>query len=418
MGPTRYIELINLRFGIYDRTGTLVGPDAQGDLGALTGLPLSELTDPQVVWDPSAQRFYYLVLDTARYGYAFGYSKTATPTSANDFCKYITDFGYANTASLPDYPKVAVTDDYVLVGANVFLLSSFYRGSDVDWFHKPAADPADSTCPASLGAGGVFQSLRAADNSKVSTPVPAVNADSSATGWVVASVNVGTGSGNLLSVFTVTPGANGAVLSPATSVPVASYSVPADAVQPGASALLDTMDTRLTHAVAGFDPRLGASAVWTAHTVFGGAGAEARWYEINVGGTPSLAQTGKVSDPAFDVWNGAISPDRAADDTGNITGSAMVMGFNTSSTVDYPALQMVSKRGEGAQSGWVLVQQSLGPNVDFTCGPTCRWGDYGGAVPDPDASHGGQVWLSGEWNNPPTDGSTPVWQTWNWSATH
>jgi hypothetical protein len=31
-------------------------------------------------------------------------------------------------------------------------------------------------------------------------------------------------------------------------------------------------------------------------------------------------------------------------------------------------------------------------------------------------SMGGQVWLSGEWNDPMTDGATPTWQTWNWSA--
>jgi hypothetical protein len=62
------------------------------------------------------------------------------------------------------------------------------------------------------------------------------------------------------------------------------------------------------------------------------------------------------------------------------------------------------------------VKQSLGPNVDFSCSP-CRWGDYSGATPDPLVGSGGQVWLSGEWNNPATDGSATVWQTWNWGAT-
>jgi len=68
----------------------------------------------------------------------------------------------------------------------------------------------------------------------------------------------------------------------------------------------------------------------------------------------------------------------------------------------------------------VLLKQSIGPNVDFSCGSSvpdvCRWGDYGGATPDPRKSAGGQIWLSAEWNNPATNGSTPVWQTWNWSA--
>jgi hypothetical protein len=77
---------------------------------------------------------------------------------------------------------------------------------------------------------------------------------------------------------------------------------------------------------------------------------------------------------------------------------------------------MVSKQGASPQSGFALVRQSLGLNVDFSCTPTCRWGDYSGATPDPLASAGGQVWLSGEWNLAATDGSATVWQTWNWSA--
>ena len=36
-----------------------------------------------------------------------------------------------------------------------------------------------------------------------------------------------------------------------------------------------------------------------------------------------------------------------------------------------------------ALAGFLLVRRSLGANVDFTCGPTCRWGDYSGATPDP-----------------------------------
>jgi hypothetical protein len=62
------------------------------------------------------------------------------------------------------------------------------------------------------------------------------------------------------------------------------------------------------------------------------------------------------------------------------------------------------------------VKQSGGPNIDTSCAPTCRWGDYSGARPDPLPSSGGQVWLSGEWNLSSTDNSGTDWQTWNWSA--
>ncbi len=373
---------------------------------------MSELSDPQVVWDPGAQRFYYLALDIYRFGFGFGYSLVPDPRSAADFCHYILDFGYGKTFTLPDYPKMAVTDDYVLVGSNGFFLLSSYTGSNLDWVHKPPT----GSCPASLDGGHLAQ-LRNADGSLTSTPVPAVNADPSSTGWIVGSIDVGTGSGAYVSVFELTKGSNGdPVLGPATPIPVEPYSVPASAPQPGTSATLDTLDTRLRQAVAAYDPRLGATAIWTGHAVFGGAGSEERWYEISTDGGPSLAQSGRASSADLYVWNGAISPDRANDGTSGAYGSDMVLGFNTSSAADFSALQMLSKRGTDPQSDWVLVKQSGGPNVDTSCAPTCRWGDYSGARPDPLLSSGGQVWLSGEWNLSSTDDSGTDWQTWNWSA--
>ena len=50
IGPSSYIELTNLRYQISQRMASLVN---SGDLGALTGLPVYELSDPQVVWDPA-----------------------------------------------------------------------------------------------------------------------------------------------------------------------------------------------------------------------------------------------------------------------------------------------------------------------------------------------------------------------------
>jgi hypothetical protein len=416
IGIHSYIELINLRYGIYERDGTLID---DGDLGALTLFPVSELTDPQIVWDPTSQRYYYLVLDFFTSAYAFGYSKSADPQSANDFCHYVIDAFYG-PFYLPDYPKLAVTEDFVLVGSNVFLLFSFYIGSDVNWFLKPT----DPLCPAQLGPGGTFSSLTNVDGTQTSTPEPAVMTDVTSGGWIVGSADVATGPASYLTLFKVTKNAQGfAQLSPPMSVPVATYDMPANAPQADTTQLLDTMDTRLTHAVAGYDPRIDATGIWTAHTVFGGAGAEARWYEISTAGTPHVSLSGVVTDPDVYVFNGAISPDRAADDASDATattGSAMVFGFNTSSASTYSAIQMVSQRGTGPQSGRVMVKQSVGPNVDFSCGSSipnvCRWGDYGGATPDPLRNHGGQVWLSNEWNNPATDGTSPVWQTWNWSA--
>jgi hypothetical protein len=136
-------------------------------------------------------------------------------------------------------------------------------------------------------------------------------------------------------------------------------------------------------------------------------------------GSPSLYRSGAATSPALYVWNGAISPDRVVNSAGTAFGQDMVMGFSTSSAQDFAAAQMVSKVGDQPQSRFVLVKQSPGPDIDFTCLQTCRWGDYSGATSDPAASLSGtrgRVWLTNEWNVASATDKDVDARTWIWSA--
>ncbi len=421
IGPTRYVELINLRFGIYDRNGGLI---SGGTLADLTGVA-DDLSDPQILWDPQTQHFYYVVLDFTTNEFAVGWSKDDSPNGPADFCKYVASFGYG-PLYLPDYPKLGTSKDFLLIGANVFFnfLVQSYVGSDVDWISKPPAGPL-ATCPDPSGFTlGSFTSVKNANGTDATTPVPAVQTDPDASGWVMALPDPSaTPNADYLTTFRVTgTRATGASISGPTTVSVPSYDVPASAPQAGGPTL-DTLDGRLTRAVSGIDPLYGNTmAVWTQHAVFGGAGSEERWYEIDpAAGT--VLQSGKASSPSLYVWNGAVSPDRAVNGGATAYGGNMVMGFNTSSPSTPSAIQMVTKVGAAPQSSFVMVKQSPGPNNDYSCaspfGPPCRWGDYSGASADPTpdlACPTGGVWLSGEWNVASADPSGTDWRTWNWQA--
>jgi hypothetical protein len=256
--------------------------------------------------------------------------------------------------------------------------------------------------------------------------------DSGGTGYVVGNADLTDpvaapgGSANFLTLFEVsTTGFDGAGhplagISGPQAVGVNAYQIPANAPQKGSSALLDTLDGRLEHAVAAIDPSRGASgqiAVWTAHAVFGGPGSEERWYEIDPA-TASTFQTGAAGSASLFVWNGAISPDRANNGTSAAFGDSMAMSVSTSSSTTYPAIQFVWKKGSNAQTGLNLLLQSPGPNVDFSCSP-CRWGDYSGATPDPAADQlgtAGRVWLANQWNVASATTSDTDWRTWIWSV--
>ena len=190
----------------------------------------------------------------------------------------------------------------------------------MDYAAKPAAGPI-STCPDPSvieANSGEYIGIKDPAGNAMRSPVPAVQVDSQFTdktgahalpGWIVASKPVGSGSASSLSAIRVTEDANNLpILAPAVAIPVASYTVPALAPQPGGSSL-DTRDEAfLAQAVAAIDPARGASAqaVWTQHTVAGGAGAQVRWYELNPA-AKSVFQSGAVSDRSLSIVRPARS---------------------------------------------------------------------------------------------------------------
>lgn len=421
IGPDRYIQTVNLRFGIYDRSGTVI---SQGNLSTLAGIPDDPtlgpcLSDPQVIWDQQDQRFYYSVLDVCANALAIGFSRTATPAdgSRGSWCKYE---GFHYGFSLPDYPKLGDSGDLLLIGVNVFVFGLLYQGSDVNWIDKASLAAPAGQCP-DPGAfhAGSITGLKTAAGEDASTPVPANGIDGSSTAYVVAAPDAATAPPDAITLFDIAKNATGGVSATRRTIPVPQWSVPAPAPQKRATKTIDTNDGRFTMSVAAVDPSLTGSplAVWTTHAAFGGAGSEQRWYELDTS-TGAVARSGVATSPSLYVYNGAVSPDRAVSTAGGSFGDAMVMGFTTSSSKTFPAIRMVSRIGSDPQSGFVLVVISPGKNVDGSCSPTCRWGDYAGASPDPVATGGhGQVWLTNMYNRKSLTPSDVDWKTRIWQAT-
>ena len=420
VGLTRYIELVNTDFAIYSKTSSV--PLSTGTLNALVGASAADsVFDPQVIWDPGTKRFYYAadqVVSAVDNRVALGFSKTATPSSAADFCQYVVGFG----SNFPDYPKLGDSKDFWLVGVNVFSGAGSFVGADAFGLSKP---PAGTTCPAaSTFKFGLTSNLKDSGGGSTFTPVPGNQIDTAAAGFIVSrSGAIPSAGATILSVFKVTKNIDGTPNIPVTgtSVVVPAYKVPPNAKQQGATQLIDTSDTRPTQAILALDPRLGKTALWTQHTVLGGAGAEVRWYEIDPI-AHTLLQSGTVTSATLFSFNGAISPDRVVKGTTKAFGDSMVLNFNTSSSTTFSAIKVVSKVGAGAQTAPVLIKQSPGPDKDFACtGSTsvCRWGDYAAATPDPAASPTGAVglvWGTSQWNINSVSTGQANWRTENFAV--
>ena len=427
VGTTRFIELVNSKFAIYNKTASTAS--TTGVLTALAGFDGS-VFDPQILWDGQTNRFFYamdVVVSSTDNRLAFGFSKTASPNSAADFCHYQIGYG----AAFPDYPKLGDTLNFAVVGYNLYDAAGSFTASELFWITKPAAG---TTCPeASTFKVGAVGDLRDASGAGAFTPVPANQIDPATTGYAV-SRTTSLPSTRLL-VHTITRKSDGtANINPvARAVTVPSYTVPANAKQKSPSTkLLDTSDARPTQAILANDPARNNGTgigLWTQHTTLGGAGAEVRWYEIRPAATPpTLWQSGKATSPSYFAFNGAISPDRLLSVKGTTVtrafGQSMVLGFNTSSTTTFPAVRQISKVGTAAASAHQLVRASPGNYFGFDCAgfdDVCRWGDYAGASPDPvkataDATRG-RIWSTSQYASGATSTSQSNWRTWNWIAT-
>ena len=422
VGTQRYIELVNSQAAIYTRSHALVG--AQMTIQTLVGSgPTDAVFDPQVIWDGQQNRFFYAadwIVSASDNRIAFGWSKTATPSSAADFCRYGTSFG----ASFPDYPKLGDSKDFLLIGVNQYT-GLTYTTSNVLAINKPALG---ATCPS---AGSLVLNLSAAlmddlNTTRTFTPVPAQQTDTAARGWVVTRVLDVFGSTTLY-LYSVTKSGSLPVFQVVgTPITVPAYDYPSSASQPSPGPTIDTADTRLTQAVSAIDPRFGRVAIWTQHTVAAGLTSAVRWYEIDPTNA-LLFQTGKVTLAGAWVFDGAISSDRQVNGSVKHFGSNMVITYDTVSTTQFPTIRVRSKLGVGAISAPTLVKAATSYDADFACvgvnaGIPCRWGDYAAATPDPVlASAGatrGRVWITNQYNAPAVD---PVnfayWRTWNASVT-
>ncbi len=393
VGTGRYIELVNARYAIYRKTGNI--PTNTGTLNSLAGVGSSEdVFDPQITWDATTNRFYYAaddVVDPAHNFVAYGFSKTANPSSAADWCHFFVSSG----TTFADFPKLGDSRDFVIVGTNLFNPGGSYVGSNIFASSKPKAS---DTC-ASWASSHKF-----ADKSFGNgfTPVPASEIDTNATGWAVALPQ--TTPGTKLEFYKITRnGTTGAPIinTTPTSASVPSFAIPPSAPEKGTSFRIDTSDTRNTQAQAGIDPAHGGKfAIWTQHTVKGGAGTQVRWYELNPA-THSVIQKGTVTSPSLFEFNGAIAPNRLVRGTTKSGGNAMVMNFNTSSSTTFPSIKMVSKVGTNAQSGQVAVFNGTKPLGGFDCSQSparpCRWGDYAAATPDPSTAN--KIWQVSQFGN-------------------
>jgi hypothetical protein len=423
VGPNHYVEMINLVFAVYSKSGALLlGPVDTGTLWA--GFAISDCTDPSgdpiVLYDQLADRWILSQFTTAgpTYYNCVAISTTGDPTGS--FYRY----AFSTGPNFPDYPKYGVwTDSYVITtrefgptveyGIGVYGLeknkmingqparavSFFIDGNDpallplvgdgllpadIDGKQKPLADsaiPIVGTQDDGAGYGATFDALNIWDL-KVkwrSTPVASL----------VLKVQLPVASFD--SIFPCAPGSRDCLPQPGITDP---------------DQYLDILSyrQRATWRLAYRNFKTHETLVTNQSVEAAPGVAGVRWYEIRRSGTTySVYQQGTYA-PADGIhrWMGSIAQDKKGDMG---LGYSVVNGTTVFPGIRYTGRLAADPLGQMTLGEGVIVN---GSGVQTTA--NSRWGDYTAMTVDPvdDCT----FWYVNEYYTAAGQASSPAgWQT-------
>jgi hypothetical protein len=403
VGPSNYVEMVNLVFAVYDKSGNkLLGPVDTGTLWS--GFAVPDCTepsgDPVVLYDQITDRWILSQFTTSGlddpskpFWNCVAVSTTGDPTGT--YYRYA--FETENFQFFPDYPKYGVwTDSYVLTtrefgptveyGIGVYALekNKMVNGQPA----RAVSFFIDGNAPGMLplvGDGLLPADIDGKQKPKTDTAIPIVGTqdDGGGYGATFDALNIW----DLLVKWQSTPTAS---LTLNAQLPTAAF----DSIFPCAPTSRDCLPQpgivnpdqyldilsyrqRPTFRLA-YRNFKDYEALVTSQSVEATPGvAGERWYELRrVGGTYSLYQQGTYA-PGDGVhrWMGSIAQDKKGD---------MGLGYSVvNATTVYPGI-----RYTGRLAGDPLGQMTLGEGTIINGSgvqttTNSRWGDYTDMTVDP-----------------------------------
>jgi sugar lactone lactonase YvrE len=385
-GDQYIVEAVNVGLRVTDKSGNDKLDESLTKLFAPLGIaPNASVTDPYVVFDDSAHRFYLSLLTFDSTGGAFLFAVSNDSNPLDGFTEHRFNVGALGGTGL-DFDKLGYNADGVFLTANDF--------------NTAAVTPVVVAIQKSTilrGAASTFVSY-------VSTPpgvgfgtfVPAQmhGATPGLPEYFVS--EAGYENGHAARVATLTNFLSGSPTWVITDIPVNAYLAPPTADQPGAPGSVVTNDTTFTQA----DWRLGK--ITTAQTVGepddGGATSRVRWYQFStLGAAPVLIQQGTVHPgPGVDTYFGSIVQDAAGD-----LGMTYMESSLSENVSMYVAAQIAGSPA-GSMGPGLVAAAGLGYMPD-----SFREGDYSGISVDP--ADGKTFWAANEYIG--ADGSNDIWRT-------
>jgi hypothetical protein len=366
------------------------------------------MSDPEVLYDAAADRFYASIIDTFDVNRVnFAVTATNDPTGtwfiyrviAN--CSPTAPYGPCSPTSantLPDQPYIGYSTDKFLIAANDFdITTGLFIGAQYWILNKAemlSGCTAPTPCPQGRNVDAVTNIVTTTNNHWAIRPAQHLSASSNAfmaencltlfDGVLLTNACSGNPGGGGINVFTITGTPPDTTTVTVTTVPVAQMFFPGRADQPGNPASLGTNDALRMLSIVWRN-----GVLWTTShegcTPPGDSASRtcARLDQISTASsTPSSVQDFDLGFAKRYVFYPALSTDSS---------NNLVLLYGTSSLSAFPDLEVTGQLG--TMSPMTLVQPAVlvtGMAADLTG----RWGDYFWAATDP--STPSTFWVSGE----------------------
>jgi hypothetical protein len=378
-GPNHLVAIVNLAFEMYDKTGAnLSGPTTMASFFASVGTGCaSNPFDPNVLYDEEADR-WIIAADGNGTHYCIAVSQTPDPT------------GSYNIYSIPaqpvggefhDYPHTGVGDTYIVAGANQF-------GGAIPGGFEGRVWAMDKNV---MYSGGALTPVTFSTGGTEGTPQP----------LHLHGYGQGTWPSMGSTHYFATDPYDGCTVNiwqwniPATPTIVSTYDLcaatgvsggfPVNFPQSGGNTI-QANDWRMRE----FEYRNGYG--WIADSIScnpgGGTVDCVRWHQVDLTGTPTLAQAGVYAS----TGQYRTFPDLAVNHCDD-----MVVGYTKSSSSMFPSVWYTGRESVDAPGTLQAEAELKAGEVTYTAfdTPPHRWGDYTGMTIDPD---GLTFWYLGQYS--------------------
>ena len=378
VGLDYYIQVINLHFAVYPKTGSgtpVLGPVLLHTLWTGIGSPWegTDSGDPIVLYDQAAGRWLISQFSLPNYpsgpfGQLVAISTTSDPTGT--WYRYVYNFN----GIMPDYPKFGVWPDGYYMSMNQFYGASGPAACAWERSKMLTGDPSAGFIYKNCSsAGGVMQ-----PSDWDGLPAPPSNSPNYFAFFTGSSLKIW----SFVVDWTTPTNSTIGETSSMTPATFSSYFCSASRgrciPQPGTSYKLETLSDRLMYRLQ-YRNFGSYQTMVTSHTVNvdGNGQAGCRWYELrNTGSGWTIYQQGTYAPDAPNRW----MPSVAMNGSGDIG-----LGYSVSdATSTYPSIRYTGRRAADPLGTMTIPEQTIIAGTGSqTYSGAGRWGDYSGMAVDP-----------------------------------